>query len=356
MKAYPCTFEEVSEDSLLESLPAFLRGKASCARCHWYKVRSLAENPRTNIKVFVAKATQRGLREFKGLPESFVVKLIPRDTALDRRLGLENGLNELYTAMGLVGAQIPFVSQVYLVGRDDKNFFIVSEHARDELFATVQQSGGFRDEEVLRSIAWQLFKALSTLHLIGIAHRDLSLENVALLDREIRLIDFGQAIMVHAPSKAEEESLCRRPARGLPGKSNYRPPELYARDEYSAKKLDIFAAGVILFACVAGNYPGILEDIAAGKENVSDEDLPGRCFSIREELKELGAPAGLRDLLELLLAPSQEKRPSAGEVLRHHWVACTLAPKPARAPPALGETCRRDVFEAKDMDRASNGF
>ncbi|CAE7663575.1 SMU1 [Symbiodinium necroappetens] len=69
--------------------------------------------------------------------------------------------------------------------------------------------------------AWQLLQAVKFLHLHGISHRDISLENVLLSGGDVRLMDFGQAVQTHL----ETGELCRYfvPA----GKPYYRPPEAY---------------------------------------------------------------------------------------------------------------------------------
>ncbi|CAE7722737.1 CAMK2D [Symbiodinium pilosum] len=69
--------------------------------------------------------------------------------------------------------------------------------------------------------AWQLLQAVKFLHLQGISHRDISLENVLLSGGDVRLMDFGQAVQ----ARMETGELLRYfvPA----GKPYYRPPEAY---------------------------------------------------------------------------------------------------------------------------------
>ncbi|CAK4924022.1 unnamed protein product [Aphanomyces euteiches] len=87
----------------------------------------------------------------------------------------------------------------------------------------------------------QVVAAVAHLHSVGIAHRDLSLENV-LLDKhnECKLCDFGLAVDV--PSLHMDAV----------GKPNYMAPEVYAQDEYDPCKADVWSLGMMLFIMVTG--------------------------------------------------------------------------------------------------------
>lgn len=74
-----------------------------------------------------------------------------------------------------------------------------------------------------------------------ICHRHIKLENIIIDDNmNIKLIDFGFATKCFASKKLNE--YC--------GTSIYMSPELENHKDYYGKKIDIFAAGVVLFALV----------------------------------------------------------------------------------------------------------
>jgi serine/threonine protein kinase len=87
-----------------------------------------------------------------------------------------------------------------------------------------------------------------TLHDMGIAHRDLSLENILLTDlgggeMRIRIIDFGMATL---------HRTCKKEVRG---KQSYQAPEMHSESQYDAFMADGFALGVVLFAMAVQDYP-----------------------------------------------------------------------------------------------------
>lgn len=104
--------------------------------------------------------------------------------------------------------------------------------------------GCLENETVIRSYFHQLIEGLEYLHDQGIAHLDLKLENLLLdINYALKIIDFDQAQSV------TDEKLC------APGTTNYRAPELRSKTCKSFCPLDIYAAGVILFAFKVCEHP-----------------------------------------------------------------------------------------------------
>lgn len=111
----------------------------------------------------------------------------------------------------------------------------------------MQLSGSsLETENLLRPLVVELLEAVASLHLLGLAHRDLSLENVLLQQRTtgpLCLIDFSMATC----SKKISGSSC--------GKPSYLAPEVHEGDTYSAFEADAFACGVIIYAMILKDYP-----------------------------------------------------------------------------------------------------
>lgn len=80
----------------------------------------------------------------------------------------------------------------------------------------------------------QLFSALAYLHGLGVTHRDLKLENILLLNGEVKLCDFGCARRQKQFDSKE-----------FLGTIDYLSPEVAASQPYT-HKTDIWAAGVVL--------------------------------------------------------------------------------------------------------------
>jgi serine/threonine protein kinase len=88
----------------------------------------------------------------------------------------------------------------------------------------------------------QMCQAINFLHIHGIAHRDLKLENFLILDNIIKLADFDVATTDLTSNK-------------IVGTAVYISPELDKGLQYDTKKNDIWAMGVIAFELVYGIEP-----------------------------------------------------------------------------------------------------
>jgi len=89
---------------------------------------------------------------------------------------------------------------------------------------------------------------IQSVHKQGLAHRDLKPDNLLLSNEFVlKITDFGFSTMLQDPSG-------NRNLRTVLGTDGYMAPEVYI-GSYEGKKVDIFAAGVILFIMYSGNFP-----------------------------------------------------------------------------------------------------
>jgi len=100
----------------------------------------------------------------------------------------------------------------------------------------------------MKPLTHQMFSACRWMHDLGVAHRDLSLDNIAVTDaghgeQQIKIIDFGMCTL---------SKTCRGELRGKP---TYQALEMHVDAEYSSFLADDFAIGVVIFAMAAKNYP-----------------------------------------------------------------------------------------------------
>ncbi|CAE7469297.1 cdr1 [Symbiodinium natans] len=148
--------------------------------------------------------------------------------------------------------QFPHVCALMGIFRDDDFTYVATSLATEgDLFHWVEHAAcppGKERESVIRPMMVQVFSAVKALHELGIAHRDISLENILLTkDRaggpQIKVIDFGMATL---------SQRCRAEVRG---KQAYQAPEMHTDMEYDAFLADIFACGVVLYAMALSDYP-----------------------------------------------------------------------------------------------------
>ncbi|CAE7709963.1 SAPK3 [Symbiodinium sp. CCMP2456] len=160
-----------------------------------------------------------------------------------------------------------------------------------------------REAEMLPLVA-QTFSAVEWLHALGIAHRDLSLENLLLTGSSsaapptVKLIDFGMAHIGR---------VCPPVASLSPGKPSYQAPELHLRREYDGFQADSFALGVVVYAMAVGNYPWT--STKPGRSRIFDwVSCHGiRRYFQRSDITKLFSSALIELMAELLLLLPSER-------------------------------------------------
>jgi len=187
-----------------------------------------------------------------------------------------------------------------------------------ELFDRLHSRGRFSEQDAARALR-QVLLAVRHLHRRGIVHRDLKLENF-LYDcgsGDLKLIDFGFA----RPWSGEE------PMRGQCGTLCYMAPEVLDSEDGYDFKCDLWSAGVIAFALLAGELPfkGVSEKQVAKLIRNASYSFAGERWA--------GISQAGRDFVQSLLQLDAAARPSAADALRHPWFAEQLAPLVQPEPP-----------------------
>ena len=120
---------------------------------------------------------------------------------------------------------------------------------------------------------------------------------------QIKIIDFGTSLVVDDNKKLDEKL----------GTPYYIAPEVLAKNYGS--KCDIWSCGVITYIVLSGIPPfngasdqEIMKKVKVGKFSFADPVWNG----ISDQAK---------DFITSLLTKDQAKRPSAGEALKHPWIA-----------------------------------
>ncbi|HTN82161.1 MAG TPA: serine/threonine-protein kinase, partial [Sorangium sp.] len=119
-------------------------------------------------------------------------------------------------------------------------------------------------------VAHQIAEALAAVHALGITHRDLKPSNVLLRDGRVDgvvLLDFGVARAAASTTLVTEAS-------SLVGSLGYVAPEQARGDAEVDARADVFALGVLLFECVAGQRPFAADDPLAEMCRILLEEAP----------------------------------------------------------------------------------
>ena len=159
-------------------------------------------------------------------------------------------------------------------------------------------------ESLIQRMFTEIISGVEHLHSFGLAHRDISLENV-FLDGNLhcKLADFGLA--------AQDGSVCR----GKVGKPFYMAPEVYQDSScsYDGLNADIWSLGVLLFILFTGNPPFEVSSVEDERFQVIQR------YGVREllELDQAKVPELAIDLMEKMLVCSPNQRVSIKEVVAH---------------------------------------
>ncbi|RYY79584.1 serine/threonine-protein kinase [archaeon] len=109
-----------------------------------------------------------------------------------------------------------------------------------------------------RKVLRQVLMGLRHLHDKGIAHRDLSVENIVYnpLDDTYMIIDLGMSLHVPSHTHTHTPSPSHILNTAVCGKPNYIAPEVWAHTPYiDPYKGDVWALGVMVFMMVTGCAP-----------------------------------------------------------------------------------------------------
>jgi eukaryotic-like serine/threonine-protein kinase len=140
----------------------------------------------------------------------------------------------------------PGIVAVYEYGEDEHHAFIAMEYVEGNTLREYLSRGARFDERDTISVMVQLLDALEFAHASAIWHRDIKPANIIIMKNgRIKLADFGIARI---------ESSERTNTNLLMGTPGYIAPEYYAGQPVD-HRIDLFAAGVLLYELLAGRAP-----------------------------------------------------------------------------------------------------
>lgn len=127
------------------------------------------------------------------------------------------------------------------------------EFAPFDLFSVVMSGQMCRPE--IYCVFRQICDGVEYLHEMGLAHRDLKLDNCVMSSEHVvKLIDFGTATVFHYPGKAHT------PASGIVGSDPYLAPEVLNGDSYDPRKTDVWSVAIIFLCMVLRRFPWKIPD------------------------------------------------------------------------------------------------
>jgi hypothetical protein len=205
----------------------------------------------------------------------------------------------------------PFIVSLYDIFTADDCLYLVTEYLESgTLLQLINKRHGMSEDAALR-VFYELIIALQYLHEEKhTCHRDIKPENI-LLDAtgHIRLADFGFARIYGPENRVMNTSL---------GSPNYVSPEILLNRGYTAAA-DIWSAGVVLYAMLAGKLPFVGDNIPAILREILEEEPNFNALPSRE----------VASLVKGMLNKDPQRRLTIPEILAHPWVARVASPTDA---------------------------
>lgn len=193
-----------------------------------------------------------------------------------------------------------------IVGNDEIKL-VMAYCAQGELLQVLNERRSELGTRDLLRYFKQIAEGVDFLHANGMAHRDLSLENVLVNAADnCQICDFGLTTSADSPVRATAI-----------GKVHYMAPEAcqVLGEFYNPCKADVWALGVMLFAMVAARYP-FHEPLRRDDGYRLLEDF-GLEYLLERYDVEIRHQSDIVDLLRQLLNVDASKRPSLAAVLAH---------------------------------------
>ncbi|CCM05307.1 uncharacterized protein FIBRA_07521 [Fibroporia radiculosa] len=189
-------------------------------------------------------------------------------------------------------------------------YMLLELAAGGDLFDKIAPDIGI-SEELAHYYFTQMMAGLDYIHGEGVCHRDLKPENL-LLDAAgtLKISDFGLCTVYKLKETGKTRLLTER-CGSLP----YMAPEMKGNnDPYEAVSIDMWGAGVILFAMLAGNTPW---DEPTRRSYEFSRYLSGHCF---DEDPWNRFSNSVLSLLTGMLAVDSSRRMTPAEIRGHPWM------------------------------------
>ncbi len=211
----------------------------------------------------------------------------------------------------------PNIVEVYEVGcLEDGRVFLAMELVTGPTLKRLLAIEGPMPPGRVLGFVKQIAQALVTVHATGTVHRDLKLENVALVGPKggetLKLLDFG---LVH---QTAQEGTRLTKAGVLLGSPAFMPPEQIEAPSAADQRADLYALGIMAYAMLTGRVP------------FHGERLDILRAQIGTEVPRLPDLDGVEQVVHRLLHKDPALRtPTASHLLRQIQ---QLLPRPVRPP------------------------
>ncbi|KAI7881794.1 kinase-like protein [Lichtheimia hyalospora FSU 10163] len=215
------------------------------------------------------------------------------------------------TAEFCIGSTLhhPNIIETLDIIQEGNLFYEIMEYAPNDLFNVVM-SGMMSREEI--ACCWrQLLQGLEYLHGMGIAHRDLKLDNLVLDHQGIlKIIDFGCSCVFKPPfdnTNTIERCVC--------GSDPYIAPEIFQQQTYDPRASDIWSCSIIFVCMTIRRFPWRI---------ARSNDPSFRAFATNHNHQQLRIlkllPRDARPVIASMMHVDPNHRASLSSIMADKWV------------------------------------
>lgn len=177
------------------------------------------------------------------LDRNVAVKVLRGDLANDEKF-VRRFQREALSASSL---SHPNIVEMYDVGEDDGQYYIVMEYVDGKTLKQVLKQRGHLSITEVVDIMLQLTDGLAHAHDAYIIHRDIKPQNIMILSNGmIKITDFGVATALNSTQLTQTNSVM--------GTVHYLPPE-QANGKGSTVRSDIYSMGIMMYELLTGLVP-----------------------------------------------------------------------------------------------------
>ena len=257
------------------------------------------------------------------LERQVAVKILRGDLANDEKF-VKRFQREAKAASSL---NHPNIVEMYDVGEDNGNYFIVMEYIDGRtLKSLIKKRGALSLTEVV-DIMLQLTSAIACAHDSYIIHRDIKPQNVLILeDGRVKITDFGIAIALNSAELTQTNSVM--------GSVHYLPPE-QANGNGATIKSDIYSLGILMYELLTGSLPFKGENAVEIALKQMKDSIPSVCE------KDSTIPQSIENIVLRACAKNPKNRyDSVSEM--HHDLKIALLEE--------NKNCERVVYQFPEHD------
>lgn len=233
----------------------------------------------------------------------FACKIVSLDICL-QDVNFSHFINELYIHSRICHQSISKIHDIYA---ENSKIYIIFELCNEgDLNDIVQELGGLSESQA-KHYFFQVMSAIKYIHQLGIAHRDIKLENILITqDKNAKLTDFGLCKRINGNS----------PLLTTCGTLAYAAPEIINEKPYDGMKADVWSSGILLYAMICCHFPWTIQN-----DLPPDAIMNETVHQILEGQIEIpdGITFELQNLLTNMLNNDPDLRPNADEILQHPW-------------------------------------